>query len=139
MVDAHYLVDTSVLGRAEQEPVGERLTALARQGRMWSCQLVDLEVIYGSRAREVDEIASERSALPSAPIDSAVLSRATQVARLLAASGDHRGAKPVDLVIAAAAEAAALTILHYDSDYDRIGSVTMQPTEWIAAPGTLDH
>jgi hypothetical protein len=32
----------------------------------------------------------------------------------------------VDLVIAAAAEAAGLSVLHYDSDYDRIAAVTSQ-------------
>jgi predicted nucleic acid-binding protein len=41
-------------------------------------------------------------------------------------------------VIAAAAEAADLAILHYDSDYDRIAVVTNQPTEWIAPAGTLE-
>jgi predicted nucleic acid-binding protein len=45
----------------------------------------------------------------------------------------------VDLVIAAAAEAAGLAVLHYDDDYDRIASVTRQPTEWVAPAGSLDH
>ena len=44
----------------------------------------------------------------------------------------------MDLVIAAAAEAAGLSVLHYDSDYDRIAAVTNQPTEWIAPLGSLD-
>jgi hypothetical protein len=57
----------------------------------------------------------------------------------MAASGRHRGAKPVDLVIAAAAEAAGLAVLHYDDDYDRIASVTHQPMEWVARAGTLDR
>ena len=38
----------------------------------------------------------------------------------------------------AAAEAAGLSVLHYDDDYDRITAVTNQPTEWIAPAGTLD-
>jgi predicted nucleic acid-binding protein len=57
----------------------------------------------------------------------------------MAAAGHHRGAKPVDLVIAAAAEAAGLAVLHYDDDYDRIASVTRQPTEWVAPAGSLDR
>jgi predicted nucleic acid-binding protein len=44
----------------------------------------------------------------------------------------------MDLIIAAAAEAAELTVLHYDRDFDHIASVTGQPTEWIAHPGSLD-
>jgi predicted nucleic acid-binding protein len=134
-----YLVDTSVLARARQEVVGERLEALAHAGRLWTCGLIDLEVVYGSRARDVAEVIEERRAMPEAPITSVVLRRAIEIARSMAASGLHRGAKPVDLVIAAAAEAADLTVLHYDDDYDRIASVTGQPTEWVAPAGSLDR
>lgn len=137
MTDLSYLVDTSVLGRAHLDPVGDQLEALARQGRMWTCRLIDLEVIYGSRARDVPDIIQERAALPVARIDPGVMDRAVQVAGLMAEGGEHRGAEPVDLVIAAAAEAAGLGILHYDSDYDRIAAATRQPTRWVAEPGTL--
>lgn len=134
-----YLVDTSVLARARQDVVGERLATLAQAGRLWTCRLVDLEVVYASRARDVAAVIEERRALPEAPITAEVMHRALQVAGAMAASGHHRGAKPVDLVIAAAAEAAGLAVLHYDDDYDRIASVTRQPTEWVAPVGTLDR
>lgn len=134
-----YLVDTSVLGRARQDVVGDRLKALAQAGRLWTCRLIDLEVVYGSRARDVSEVIEERGALPEAPITAFVMHRALQVAGAMAAAGLHRGAKPVDLVIAAAAEAAGLAVLHYDDDYDRIASVTRQPMEWVAPAGTLDR
>jgi len=139
MPDTHYLVDTSVLGRAHQEQVGDRLEELARHGRMWTCRLIDLEVAYGSRARDVADVIQERAALPTAAIDAPVMERAMQVAELLARSGRHRGAKPIDLVIAAAAEAAGLAILHYDADYERIAAVTHQPAQWVAPAGTLDR
>ncbi len=103
---------------------------------MWTCRLIDLEVVYGSRARDVADIIEERRALPMAPIDASVMDRAVQVAGGLARTGQHRGARPVGLVIAAAAEAAGLSVLHYDSDYDRIAALTNQPTEWIAPAGT---
>jgi predicted nucleic acid-binding protein len=134
-----YLVDTSVLARARQDVVGARLTALAQAGRLWSCRLIDLEVVYASRARDVAEVIEERRSLPEAPITAQVMHRALQVAGAMAAAGLHRGAKPVDLVIAAAAEAADLAVLHYDDDYERISSVTRQPTEWVAPAGTLDR
>jgi predicted nucleic acid-binding protein len=134
-----YLVDTSVLARARQDVVGGRLATLAQAGQLWTCRLIDLEVVYGSRAREVAEVIEERRALPEAPITSDVLHRALQIAGAMAASGLHRGAKPVDLVIAATAEAAGLAVLHYDDDYDRIASVTRQPTEWVAPAGSLDR
>jgi predicted nucleic acid-binding protein len=134
-----YLVDTSVLARARQDIVGDRLATLAQAGRLWTCGLIDLEVVYGSRARDVAEVIEERGALPEAPITVEVMHRALQVAGAMAASGLHRGAKPVDLVIAAAAEAAGLAVLHYDDDYDRIASITRQPMEWVAPAGSLDH
>lgn len=139
MAEPSYLVDTSVLARASQQLVGERLEALALEGRLWSCRIVDLEVVYGSRSREVSEVAEERLALPEAEITPAVMDRAIQVAEMMAQAGLHRGAKPVDLVVAAAAEAARLTVLHYDKDYERIAKVTGQSMEWIAPPGTLDR
>ena len=58
------------------------------------------------------------------------LLRAQQVQRLLAAK-HQRGRKIPDLLIAAAAEANGLAVLHYDADFDRIASVTGQPCEWI--------
>ena len=43
-------------------------------------------------------------------------------------------------MIAATAEVAGLTVLHYyDDDYDRISEVTHQATEWVAPRGSLDR
>jgi predicted nucleic acid-binding protein len=128
-----------VLARAHQPVVGDRLEHLALSGKLWTCRLVDLEVAYASRAHDVAEVVDERRALPEAPITLAVLERALDVAALLAAAGHHRGAKPADLVIAAAAEHAGLAVLHYDDDYDRIAGVTHQRADWISPPGTLDR
>ena len=66
-----------------------------------------------------------------------VLDRAVEVQDVLAAGSQQRGAKIADLLIAAAAEAAGLVVLHYDHDFDLIASVTRQPVEWIVAPGTV--
>jgi predicted nucleic acid-binding protein len=58
--------------------------------------------------------------------------------QLSARGGAHqRFAKDSDLLIAAAAEAAGVTVLHYDEDYDRIAKVTGQPTRWLAPAGSL--
>ena len=117
----HYLVDTSVLARARQEAVGDRLEDLARFRSH-----VDLPArrpgggLSPLRAHDVAAVVAERRALPTASTTPAVMDRALQVAGLLARAGKHRGAKPADLVIAAAAEASGLTVLHYDADYDRI-------------------
>jgi predicted nucleic acid-binding protein len=72
------------------------------------------------------------------PITPDIMERSIDVAVLMANAGIHRHAKPMDLIIAAAAESADLTVLHYDWDFDYIASVTGQPTEWVALPGSLD-
>jgi len=38
--------------------------------------------------------------------------------------------------VAATAESAGLTVLHYDADFERIAEVTGQPTEWVVPRGT---
>ena len=40
----------------------------------------------------------------------------------------------LDLIIAATAELAVLTVLHCDKDFDLIASVTGQPAEWLITP-----
>ena len=139
MAEPRFLVDTSVWLRVSLFDVRERLDVLTLQGKVWTCRIVDLEVVYSMRSREVAAGVEERRVHPEAPITPAVMDRALGVAKLMAAAGLHRAAKPVDLVIAAAAEAAGLTVLHYDADYDRIARVTSQPIEWVAPAGSLAH
>lgn len=138
MREPRYLVDTSVLARARQAVVGERLEDLSLHGRFWTCRVVDLELTYATRAGDVPVVAAARRALPEAPVTPAVMNRALDVMEAMAASGAHRGAKPLDFVIAAAAEAAGLAVLHYDDDFERIAEVTGQPVAWVAPRGTLD-
>jgi predicted nucleic acid-binding protein len=48
------------------------------------------------------------------------------------------GRKIPDLPIAAVAQAAGLTVMHYDHDYDLIAEITGSETEWVVPPGTVD-
>lgn len=134
-----YLIDTSVWARASIDEVGERLESLYLAGRAWTCKVVDLELVYSARQRDVSQVLEQRKVLPEAPLTPEVTERALEVAGLLATKGWHRGGKPTDLLVAAAAELRGLCVLHYDADFERIAKVTGQPMEWIAAAGTLDH
>ena len=42
-----------------------------------------------------------------------------------------------DLLIAAVAERNALTVLHYDKDFDLIAKVTGQSMEWVVPAGSV--
>lgn len=76
--------------------------------------------------------------LQQVSVDDRVGERAETVMGRLATRGHHRGPTPIDLLIAAAAEASGLTLLHYDRHFDLIAEVTGQPSEWLAPRGTLD-
>jgi predicted nucleic acid-binding protein len=65
------------------------------------------------------------------------LRRARRVQRLLA-SKHQRGRKVPDLLVAAAAEARDLTVVHYDADFDRIAAVTGQSCQWVVPAGSVD-
>ena len=55
--------------------------------------------------------------------------RAVEVQLLLADQGQHRAPSIPDLIIAATAELAGLTVLHLDKGFDLIADLTGQPVE----------
>jgi len=57
------------------------------------------------------------------------------VMEVLARTGRHRSVGLPDLLVAATAEAHMGTVLHYDSDFERIAEITGQPQEWIVPRG----
>jgi predicted nucleic acid-binding protein len=65
------------------------------------------------------------------------MDRALAVHRELARTSQHRNLRLPDLVIAATAELSGAIVLHYDTDYDRIATITGQPMEWVAERGSL--
>jgi predicted nucleic acid-binding protein len=138
-VVARFLLDTSAWARIDAAPVAARCIPLIRAGLVATCSIVDLEVLYSARSpTSYAAVRSERAlALELLAIEQPVLDRAIEVQAALAERGEHRGASLPDLVIAAAAERARITILHYDADYDRIASVTGQPVEWVVPRGSL--
>lgn len=136
---ATHLIDTSALARARAPGVADRLEALRDAERLATCSLVDLEMAFSARSPEDHEAIrrAQRLLFARVPIDQPTLDRAEEVQSLLARRSQHRGASIPDLVIAAAAERAGLTVLHYDADYELIAEVTRQPVEWVVARGTV--
>lgn len=55
--------------------------------------------------------------------------RAVEVQLLLADLGHHRGPSVADLIVAATAELAGLTVVHLDQDFEMIAKITSQPIE----------
>lgn len=134
----YYLGDTSALARSSNPAIAERLFPLIEAGLVARCTITDLEAGFSSPSPDAHRaLRAARSAWPFVEMDQRVLSRASEVQDELAAGSQHRGAKIADLLIAAAAEAAGLVVLHYDHDFDVIAGVTGQPVEWIVDAGTV--
>jgi predicted nucleic acid-binding protein len=70
----------------------------------------------------------------------AIEDRAMESLTLLADRGQHRAPSLPDLIIAATAELAGLTVLHLDQDLDLIAEITGQPMERlnIRPPAVMD-
>jgi len=81
--------------------------------------------------------ADHRVALGDPPVSSmtvehitpAIEARAVEIQMLLADRGQHRAPSIPDLLIAATAELARLTVLHVDKDFDLIAAITDQSIE----------
>lgn len=137
-VRARYLVDKSALARMPEPAVRERLGPMIEAGEAATCAVIELEVLYSARnAEEHRRIRSRRElAYDRVPLDDAVFERAIEVQGQLAEKAQHRLPIP-DLIVAAAAEAAGLTVLHYDAHFDRIAGVTGQAMEWVVPQGSV--
>ena len=67
--------------------------------------------------------------MPIEHITPAIEARAVEIQMLLADRGQHRAPSVPDLLIAATAELARLTVLHVDKDFDLIAAITAQGVE----------
>lgn len=72
------------------------------------------------------------SLMPIQHLTPAMEDRAWEVQMLLADRGQHRAPSIPDLLIAATAEKAGLTVLAVDKDFDLIAEITGQPVETLA-------
>jgi predicted nucleic acid-binding protein len=91
-----------------------------------------LEVGFSARSGPDLREAAQRPPLSLMPVEyltPAAERRAVQVQHALADRGQHRAPAIPDLLIAAVAEHAGLTVLHVDKDFDLIADVTGQPME----------
>lgn len=134
-----YLADKSALTRRDTRPqVRAVVEPLLLSGAVATCGIVDLELLYSASSPAVyASLAAALRALPRVPVTEAVVDRALAVQARLAKRSQHRAVPLPDLIVAACAEVAGLTILHYDADYDRIAEITGQPAQWVVPRGSV--
>ena len=130
-----WLIDKSALvGLAARGGDGEWDRRIER-GLVHVATVTLLEVGFSARS-----VVEHESALTTPPVSlmpleyltPAAEDRAVQVQRQLAARGQHRAPSIPDLVIAAIAEQARLTVLHNDKDFELIAEVTGQRVDRLA-------
>jgi len=135
---ATHLIDKSAWVRLRRPEVLARHGDALVSGRIAGTGVLMLEVLVSARsAADFDEVRHNLSLMPRVAVTEAIIERALDVQGLMVRAGTHRATSPADLVLAACAEANGLSVLHYDKDFDLIAEVTGQPTEWIAAQGSL--
>lgn len=134
-----FLADKSALARRETRPeVRDVLEPLLVVGEIATCGIVDLELLYSARDRATYRALTEAlRGMPRVAVDDAAVSRALTVQAMLAERSQHRAVPLPDLLVAACAEKAGLTVLHYDADFERIAELTNQPTQWIVPRGSV--
>jgi predicted nucleic acid-binding protein len=130
---AQYLIDTSALARM-MRPGGESFgwDQAVAAGLVAVCPITELEFFYSARsfADRANGVEDMRAAFCWVPVHDRAFARAWEVQGDLTTKGRHRGAGPVDLVVAATAELSGLTLLHHDHDFDIIAAVTGQAVRW---------
>ena len=133
-----HLLDTSVLTRLRESSVRTAIEPRAQRAELARAGISDLEIGFSARnADEWDRLLDALNIFDLIEMTGEHFQRARQVQRMLA-SKHQRGRKVPDLLIAAAAEAHGLTVLHYDADFDLIAATTGQPCAWVVPAGSVD-
>lgn len=135
------LFDTSAWAVSKRRTaLADEFSGLLSSGSVATCDQVRFELLYG--ARNFDEFCFLRTrlaVLDDCPIEKQQWQRALDVYEALAERGGshQRQVKRQDLLIAAAAEAAGIPVVHYDADYDAISAITGQETRWFSPRGSI--
>ena len=137
MAMTSWLADRSALARLARTPDAALWASRIERGLVRITTVTRLEVGYSARSGSDLRSGLKRPPLAAMPVEyltPAIEDRALEVLGLLADQGQHRAPSIPDLLIAATAELAGLTVLHCDKDFDLIAALTGQPLERITLP-----
>lgn len=127
-----WLIDKSAFVRLFQSPDAADWASAIERGLVRIATVTRLEIGYS--AQSFEQLRREVSMPPLASMPTEYLTpsiedRAVEVQLALVERGQHRAPSIPDLLIAATAERAGLTVLHLDKDFDLISDLTGQPTQ----------
>ena len=130
-----WLIDKSALVRLAASPDAAEWAGRVERGLVRIATVTRLEVGYSARSGPELRAGLRQPPLSSMPVEyqtPAIEDRAVEILALLADRGQHRAPSIPDLIIAATAELAGLTVLHLDKDFEVIAAVTGQPVERLS-------
>lgn len=130
-----WLIDKSALVRLAASADAREWAVRVERGLVRISTVTRLEVGYSARSGADLRAELQRPPLSSMPVEyltPAIEDRAVEVLTLLADRGQHRAPSVPDLIIAATAELAGLTVLHLDKDFQVIADLTGQPVERLS-------
>lgn len=127
-----WLIDKSALVRLDSSPDAPEWASRIQRGLVRISTVTRLEIGFSARSAEDlrrNFAEAPLSAMPVEYLTPAIEDRAVAVQLALAQTGHHRAPSVPDLLIAATAEGAGLTVLHFDKDFGLIADITGQPLE----------
>ncbi len=127
-----WLIDKSALVRLGSSADAATWAERIQRGLVRIGTVTLLEVGYSARDATDLEAGLRGPPVGSMPVQYATPvaeDRAVAVLALLAARGHHRAPSVPDLIIAATAESAGLTVLHDDKRFEWIADITGQPVQ----------
>ncbi len=131
-----WLIDKSALVRLGDSPDAELWAQRIERGLVRITTVTRLEVGYSARSGQDARAMFTHPPLSAMPVEyltPAIEDRAVEVQLLLAGQGQHRASSIPDVLIAATAELAGLTVLHLDKGFELIADITGQLTERLQA------
>lgn len=130
-----WLIDKSALVRLTASPDAAEWAGRVERGLVRVATVTRLEVGYSARSGPELRAGLRQPPLSSMPVEyltPAIEDRSLEILALLADRGQHRAPSIPDLIIAATAELAGLTVLHLDKDFEVIAAVTGQSMERLS-------
>jgi len=135
-----FIADTSAWAHSDHPHVLSEWMAAIPTGQIATTPIVEIEVLRSTRDGDgFDAKAANLAELRNVPITRSVTNAALRAFRELAHRQPlfHRSVTNEDLLIAAAAQDAAVGVLHYDADFDTLATVLDFESRWIAPAGSL--
>jgi len=127
-----WLVHRSALARMSTSPDAEKWSRLIELGQVRITTTTLLEIGHLARSeREWSDLVEDVPVIhmPLATLTPRTEARALEIQRIVLRGARHRAPSVPDLLVAAVAEEADLTVLHADNDVDLITRTTGQSVE----------